>query len=447
MRRPVFSLRKTPSDGPESGGSEIHFGPRIALIPGGDLFEDFYDKIDVSLEDFRFRQRGTWLFNLVDGLKEQGVATVLIFVSNRVARTTRFVHVPSGAQVCVVPASQVHIKVRNLVRRRKLRSKVWESIASYLSVPVRALARELKRYGCVAVVCQEYERAGFDVCVALGKPLRIPVFATYQGANSPGSRLEVLPRRISLRACSGVMVGASAEIDRLRAVYGLTGDKVAHIPNSVDVSLWHPGQRDLVRAEMGIETDSCVVAWHGRVQIERKGLDLLLSAWRMLRYMREDRDLKLLLMGSGRNRVLLREMIDELSSSADVIWIDRYVHDPTVLARHLSAADIYCLPSRSEGFSVAVLEAMACGLPVVAADVSGVSDVFGDGDRAGGIVIPPGSAVVLANALATLVDDPQRRRTLGAAARRRVEEEYTTDAVGRRVWAFMRSRALPLMPG
>jgi glycosyltransferase involved in cell wall biosynthesis len=185
-----------------------------------------------------------------------------------------------------------------------------------------------------------------------------------------------------------------------------------------------------------------VIAWHGRVQIERKGLDLLMAAWRSLRGEMEDYDLRLLLIGSGRNRTLLRQMIDALPAPAEVTWIDRYIHDPVIVARHLCAADIYCLPSRHEGFSVAVLEAMACGLPVIASDISGVADVFGNDDRFGGIVVPAGSADDLAEALATLVDDPLRRRALGAAARRRVEEEFTIDAVGQRLWDFMRSRGV-----
>jgi glycosyltransferase involved in cell wall biosynthesis len=430
----------------EASGDRDGGGPegrgRIALLPAGDLFEDFYDKIGVSLEDFLLRYRSTWLFNFVEGLKGQGVDTVLLFVSKRVARTERFIHTPSGAQVCVLPAPRAHIKLRNLSVRVGSDDKAFRSIASYLSLPLRTLARELRRSGCDAVVCQEYETARFDLCVALGKFLRIPVFATYQGADSPASRLESLPRRISLRTCSGVMVGASAEVARLRRSYGVSGDKVAHIPNSVDVRIWRSHQREETRRELAVSPATCVIAWHGRVQIERKGLDLLMVAWRALRSTREKDDLKLLLVGSGRNRALLRQMIDELPRPAEVIWIDRYIHDPVMLARHLSAADIYCLPSRHEGFSVAVLEAMACGLPVVAADVSGISDVFGEMGRLGGIVVPAGSAEDLAEELGALVDDPARRRALGAAARHRVEEAFSIDAVGRRVWDFLRSRGV-----
>jgi glycosyltransferase involved in cell wall biosynthesis len=439
--------RSRPTEVLSAAGQEGGFedrGPRLAIIPAGDLFEDFYDKIDVSLEDFRLRQRGTWLFNFVDGLKEQGIRTVLFFVSNRVERTTRFVHIPSGAQVCVFPPPRVHIKLRNFAGRPKSNAKAWGSIASYLSLPLRSFARELRRSGCGAVICQEYESPRFDICVALGKVLRLPVLATYQGANSSSSHLEAIARRIALRECSGVIVGASAEIARLRAHYGLAGAKVAHIPNSVDVGIWRPGLREDMRDEMAFGPDTCVIAWHGRVQIERKGLDQLILAWPSLRTRTEDRDLRLLLIGSGRNRNLLRQMIDELPSPAEVTWIDHYIHDPVVLARYLCAADIYCLPSRHEGFSVAVLEAMACGLPVVATDVSGVSDVLGQDGGFGGIVIPPGSAESMADALASLVKDPGTRRALGAAARRRVEEGFTIDSVGRRLWDFLRARGVPV---
>jgi starch synthase len=121
-----------------------------------------------------------------------------------------------------------------------------------------------------------------------------------------------------------------------------------------------------------------------------------------------------------------------------VRWEDCWVRDRDVIRRYLSAADISVLSSRREGFPVAVVEAMACGLPVVATDVSGVIDALGD--EPAGIVVPREDAAALAKALGRLLDDEPLRRQLGGRARRRVETEFSFQTVGCRLRAFMEER-------
>ena len=412
----------------------------VALFPAGDLFEDFYDKIGVSLDQFREEQTGGWLFNLIEALQAQGIQTVLFFVSARVSAAVRFTHAGTGTEVCVLPAPSLHRRVRSAHHRYRPESKLLSSVASYLATPIRPLVREVRRAECGLLLCQEYEHARFDVCVALGRLLGMPVFATYQGGNRPASALEVPFRKASVRACTGLIVGAQTEIERLRTSYRIAPDKLGHIPNTMDVARWHPGNRASARAELRLAGALRVVVWHGRVQIHRKGLDVLLDAWGRICDERKPDDLRLLLVGSGRNGAELRRLIH--SSSVDnVMWIDRYVQDRAELWRYLSAADVYTLPSRHEGFPVAPIEAMACGLPVVAADASGVPDIFEGGEASGGLVVPRGDAAALAGALGGLLDDISRARELGERARRRAEEKFSYEAVGEQLRIFIANRA------
>jgi glycosyltransferase involved in cell wall biosynthesis len=177
-----------------------------------------------------------------------------------------------------------------------------------------------------------------------------------------------------------------------------------------------------------------MVAWHGRVQIRTKGLDVLLDAWDRICSERPAADIQLLLVGSGRDADVLR---DRIRSSSRVAWIDQYVLDRRQLWSYLSAADIYTIPSRHEGFAVAVLEAMACGLPAVASDTPGVADVLPAGEGDGAIIVPREDAPALAAALLRLLDDSVLAQRLGAVARRRVEEKFSLEIVGQELRRFL----------
>jgi starch synthase len=122
--------------------------------------------------------------------------------------------------------------------------------------------------------------------------------------------------------------------------------------------------------------------------------------------------------------------------------VDEYVRDRTAIQRYLSAADVYTLPSRHEGFPVAPIEAMASGLPVVAADAPGVPDILEGGEASGGIVVPRGDATALAEALGRLLDDEAWGHELGKRARYRVENYFSLEAIGKQLREFMFSETL-----
>jgi glycosyltransferase involved in cell wall biosynthesis len=94
--------------------------------------------------------------------------------------------------------------------------------------------------------------------------------------------------------------------------------------------------------------------------------------------------------------------------------------DADTKARAMREADVFLMPSTSEGLPVALLEAMAYGKPIVATRVGGIPDVLADGTE--GIIVPPGDVAALATAVTELVADPVRASALGRAAKVRVAE-------------------------
>jgi glycosyltransferase involved in cell wall biosynthesis len=407
----------------------------LVLVMWGDLFEDFFDTIDVSVERFRTQLTGGWLFGYIEALAAAGVRTSLIHVSARVPAPQRFTHLPTGAAVSILPAPRRHRWLRAIYRRSRGRQSL-SSIASYGSVPVVRLIKELRLYGAEAILTQEYEHARFDVLVAVGKLMRLPVFASFQGGDRPKSRLEAYVRPTTVRSSAGLIIGSAVERHRVRETYGVPATRVSSAPNAIDVTAFERIARDEARDRLGISGTARVVGWHGRITIHRKGLDVLVASWAKVCHERPDADLVLLLVGTGDDSDQFHRMV-EMSGLDSIHWRDEYLSDRRELLPYQSAPDIFVLPSRHEGFPVAPMEAMAAGLPVVAADAPGVDDLFPDGELSGGIVVARDDVDALAAALGRLIDDAEHCAELGLRARRRAERHYSLEAVGAQLQRFI----------
>jgi glycosyltransferase involved in cell wall biosynthesis len=411
--------------------------PTVALPIWGDRFEDVFAPLGISLDDFR-DLTGSWFLGYVEGLRRAEVDTVLILVSTQVRRPTRFAHRPTGATVVVLPTPRRYRTLKPLRRHlegRRWGHKAFGSLTSYLSVPVWAFLRALREEAVDVVLVQDYEHARFDLFVLLGWLARRPVFGSFQGGDTLRSRLERPFRRRAIRACAGFVVASAVERERVRAMHGVPDARIAPIPNAVEVDPPRPRTRADARRELGIDATAIVVEWHGRILLHRKGLDTLVAAWDLVCARHPSHELLLLVVGTGPDAAAFRLLVE--GSGAAVRWRDEFITDQSELAPYLAAADIYVLPSRHEGFSVALVEAMAGGLAIVATDVPGVRDVMSGDDGPAGIVVARDDAEALAEGLGQLIDDAALRRQLGDVARERAVQRYSVDAVGRELADFL----------
>jgi glycosyltransferase involved in cell wall biosynthesis len=425
----------------------------LALLPWGHVIEDFLVPNRLSLEDFCTDFTGSWMFGWVEALRTAGIETVLIVVSKDVRHVTRRIHRATGAPISVIPAPQTYRAARSRIAPygrtvahafggpRALRLALYpalflaKEVAPYLSTPVRKLHAELNYYGCDALLCQEYEFPRFDVCAGLGRIHRIPVFACFQGGDYQRWQVERLVRPLSMRSAEGFIVAPATEVERIRGKYAVQERRIAMIPNPVDVDVWHPRDRLAARQELGIAHDARVAAWHGRVELRKKGLDSLVDAWARVTEQRLDRNLALLLIGTGADVNEVRALLAERRLE-NVIWIDRYLHDPAEIARLLAAADVYAFPSRFEGFPLAPVEAMACGLPVVSTDASGIRQILPKGYESGGVVVRREAAADFALELGRLLDDEEFSREVGRRARLRAQA-FAAPAIGASLRSFI----------
>jgi len=208
---------------------------------------------------------------------------------------------------------------------------------------------------------------------------------------------------------------------------GLSREKVALVPDGVEVERFRgiseqgEEEKEAARELWGLAAGSPAVGSIGSLH-RRKGQDLLVEAVALLSG--RGVECSLLVAGAGPREEELRHLVAARGVEERVSFLG-HVTPPERLYR---ALDIFCMPSRKEGLGVAALEAMAAGLPVVAAAVGGLAESVEEGRT--GLLVPPDDPARLAAALERLLADGELRRELGARGVRRVGERYSSRAMG-----------------
>lgn len=195
------------------------------------------------------------------------------------------------------------------------------------------------------------------------------------------------------------------------------------IPNGIDLARFTCAEeKSALRRALGAETPDPVLLYTGRLSRE-KGVDVLLDAGSILRD--QGAAFSLWLVGEGTERLALEAQVNRLGLAQRV----RFWGWQAQVERFLCAADIFTLPSRAEALSVALLEALAAGLPCVVTRVGDLPRLAQDG---AGVAIAPEDPAALASALRQLIDSPELRAQIGATARR-LAAEFSLDRMAAQV--------------
>jgi glycosyltransferase involved in cell wall biosynthesis len=233
---------------------------------------------------------------------------------------------------------------------------------------------------------------------------------------------EVLNRLLSKASARVIAVSEDVRRDLMR-YDGIAEEKIVTIPNGIDVDRMRTAlTRHEARARLGIGGDEIIIGCVARLE-EQKGHRFLLEALALLNASGGAPRFSLVLAGDGR----LRAELEQRAAALGVAAVTRFLGTRQDVGEILKALDVYVMPSLWEGLSIAMLEAMAAGLPLVISDVSGVSQVVGDDEF--GVKVPVGDAPALARAIRALAEDPARRSALGAAARQRVLAKFSPAAM------------------
>jgi glycosyltransferase involved in cell wall biosynthesis len=247
--------------------------PTIAIFPWGDVIEEFLDPIGLTVEDFVNRMSGGWLFGYVTALQYVGWRPIIVFGSENKNATTRLIHAATGVPVWLVPSARVVNACTPITYNAAY------SIRRWLATPLRMFRDVIEREQCRSIMIQEYEYTSFDALVRLAIRLGICAFATFQGGDRTLSWIERLVRGRSLGMCSGLIIASGSERLRVERRYAGRHPPIANIPNPIDSQEWQAIDRREARSLLGLRQDLFIAINHGRIDIRRKGLDVLLEAW------------------------------------------------------------------------------------------------------------------------------------------------------------------------
>ncbi len=223
----------------------------------------------------------------------------------------------------------------------------------------------------------------------------------------------VMQGRVARRLSHVLTVSSSSARD-IVADFGVRPERVKVIPLGVEPEVFQHYRDPRVPGR--------IVAM-ASADTPMKGVATLLEAFAKLR---TERDVELLLITRPRPGGRTEQLLDSLSIKDSVRFVSGL--SDTELAEVVGSAEIACVPSLYEGFSLPTVEAMACGTPLVVSRAGAIPEVVGD-DGLCADLVTPGDAEELAHALGALLDDPARRHRMGAAGRRRALDRFSWRAV------------------
>jgi len=227
-------------------------------------------------------------------------------------------------------------------------------------------------------------------------------------------------RRLLAMVCSRADVATAVSKDVMNELHqaGFDPKRTQYIPNGVRVDSSVEGGRPSYRPNLGLPRKAFVAVFVGRLTAQ-KAPEFLVDAWESMP--RKAFTPKLLLIGEGEKQTVLENRI-KAGGMEDSVMLTGKVDN---VEDYLRAADVFILPSVTEGMSVALLEAMAVGLPIVASRISGTVDVIQDGKN--GLLFESGDKEGLIRCLSALMESRALGAHLGERARETVERRFSLD--------------------
>lgn len=223
--------------------------------------------------------------------------------------------------------------------------------------------------------------------------------------------------RFSIRKSDGLSAVSEYLKQETVANFGVDGARIEVIPNFIDTNRYRPGLEPCHRATLAPHGEKIVMHVSNFRAVKRVE-DVVTAFARVARAL----PARLIMVGDGPERPRAAERADSLGVDDSVLFLGKHV----AVEELLSCADLFLLPSESESFGLAALEAMACGVPVVASHTGGLPEVVTPG---AGALLPVGDAEGMGDAAAALLADPARWKAASEEARGVALERFSVERV------------------
>ena len=250
--------------------------------------------------------------------------------------------------------------------------------------------------------------------------LKIPVVATF---DKPG-KAKYYKNIDYFISCAGWLKQYMSEHE------GLTAAKIDVVHNPADTARFagRESNRKQARTQLHIADDEIMISGMG-IFIHRKGFDVLLRAFAKL--FPTEKKLRLALIGgSGDQREAYIKLADQLGIRDKLLLPERFVSD---VRPWLWATDIFVMPSREEGFSIALLEGLAAGLPAIVSDIAPFTEIIRDGEN--GLIAKKDNAEDFARALQQMLEMNTEQRNRLVQNAQRLISDFTPEAIARQTLA------------
>lgn len=227
-----------------------------------------------------------------------------------------------------------------------------------------------------------------------------------------GKRINTLIKKYIFKKVDYLLAVSNQLGTEMTYRYGLERD-IRVISNGVDTNRFCPMTRSVTRKQLGLNENEPVIGTVSRLD-KVKNLDRFLNV-----SIKGQFPAKIVIAGDGPEKDRLSQIVNEYDAMGQVMLLGNRSDIPIIL----NCLDVFILPSQSEGMSNVLLEAMSCGLPVVAFDVGGNRELIDD--RLGGFLIEPGDFDIFLQALRKLIDSPGLRADMGVYNNRKIIDNFS----------------------
>jgi len=356
---------------------------------------------------------GNFVYELAKNLVEQGVEVNVVAPHDY---ETKGYEVMDGIEIhrfqYMFPK-----RLQRLAYHGGIPSNIKRSLIAKIELPLFMLSfflKSLKISKSCDIIHAHWTFSGL-IGTFLKKIQRKSVVLTVHGSDINNIPQKGLLKKLSIHTLKNVgqIIAVSSALKNKIADFGISTNKISVIPNAVNINDFLAGFKD---------TNEFKILFVGRL-VPVKGLEYLIEA--MERVTKEIPQATLTIVGDGPLRKELEKVVEELSMQDKIRFAGMQPHSK--IPKYMQEADLFVLPSLSEGLPLVLLEAMAASTPVVTTNVGGIPDAVIDGET--GILIPSKNTDALSKAIVSLLGDRIKQKVMGEKARKNIEERFVWSIV------------------